>query len=854
MSTKRIVNLAPLAMLMVIAVLLAASVLTAAAADDHGARPIVRYATRSDATVALRQMPQIPPMPAVLGSIFEKPRKTLPKREGSSGSSGPDAVLQGPVSGPSAPSTQTNFEGVNNVNGVLPPDTQGDIGPNHYVQMVNLSFAIWDKSGNKLYGPVDNNTLWQGFGGPCETTNDGDPIVLYDHLADRWMMSQFALPNFPRGPFYQCIAVSQTPDPTGAWHRYEFTISDTKLNDYPKFGVWPDGYYMSVNQFECNPVRCNWAGAGVVAFERDQMLNGGAARMVYFDLETVDSNLGGMLPADLDGPVPPAGAPNPFVQVDDDTWGYSGQDQLQVWNFQVDWNNPTSSTFTFDHALPTAAFDANMCGYSRNCIQQPGGTNVDAISDRLMFRLQYRNFGAHETMVVNHTVDVDGTDHAGVRWYEMRNGGSGWGIFQQGTYAPDGDHRWMGSIAMNGAGDIALGYSVSSGSTYPSIRFTGRLAVDMPGDMTFEEGVIIAGSGYQEHSSGRWGDYSMMSVDPVDDCTFWYTQEYYAEVGNAPWQTRIGSFKLSECGPVDNPPTVSITNPADGSTVSGSVNITADATDDNGVTQVELFVDGASVGVDTDAPYAVSWDSTSVLDGDHTITATATDTIAQTATDSVGVTVDNTDDPPTANIVSPFDGSTISGVVTTQVDAADDRDAEGGLSVDVNIDGGAWQATIYNDISGLYEWDWDTTGLTDGTQHTIDARATDSGGNTTNATQVTVTVDNSEPTTMHVGDLDGSSTNEGRTWTAIVTITIHDANHSALAGAVVSGSWSNGGTASCTTDSSGQCSVSQNGIPKRTGSVTLMVTDVTDTLTYDSAYNHDPDGDSDGTSITVYKP
>ena len=256
-----------------------------------GGKPVVAYATRSDITGALREMHQIPPMPDVLGRIFEKPRKNLPNRQSNSAPSGQDPALQTSAPAASAATTGANFEGISNVNGVLPPDTVGDIGPNHYVQMVNLSFAIYDRNGNLLVGPSNSNTLWQGFGGPCETTNDGDPVVLYDHLADRWIMTQFALPRYPRGPFYECIAVSQTPDPTGSWYRYEFKISQSKLNDYPKFGVWPDGYYMSINQFSCNVFGCSWGGAGAVAFERDAMLAGQSARMVYFDLYNVDPNL-----------------------------------------------------------------------------------------------------------------------------------------------------------------------------------------------------------------------------------------------------------------------------------------------------------------------------------------------------------------------------------------------------------------------------------------------------------------------------------------------------------------------------------------------------------------------------------
>jgi hypothetical protein len=721
-----------------------------------GDKPVVAFATRSDTTTELRHRPERPPMPVVLGQIFERPRKLLPNRQNNAGETGQDAALQTSAPAVEAATIGVNFEGVNNVNGVLPPDTNGDIGPNHYVQMVNLSFAVYDRNGTKLYGPVASNTLWQGFGGPCETTNNGDPIVLYDHLADRWLMTQFALPNYPQGPFYECIAVSQTPDPLGAWHRYEFLISNTKMDDYPKFGVWPDGYYMSINQFNCNVITCNWAGAGAVAFERDQMLNGQAARMVYFDLYNTDPNLGGMLPADLDGPPPSAGTPNPFAQMDDNAWGYSG-DQLQIWNFHVDWSNPSSSTFTFDKALSVSAFDSNMCNYSRNCISQPGGTKLDSLSDRVMFRLQYRNFGSYETMVVNHTVDANGADRAGIRWYELRDAGSGWGIHQQATYSPDSANRWVGSIAMNGVGDIGLGYSVSSTSISPSIRFTGRLAGDPLNQMTQGESSIINGSGYQTHTSGRWGDYAMMAVDPVDDCTFWFTTEYYNSVSSAGWRTRVGSFKLADCGvPSDTTPSVTITNPSNGSTVSGVVNVTSNATDDNGVTQVEFFVDGASIAVDTIAPYSASWDTTAYSDGAYTVSATATDTIGQTGNNSVNVTVQNT--------------------------------------------------------------------------------------------PVVV---------IHVGDLDGVKGTVRKNWNATVTITVHNASHAPVSGITVTGSWSGGttGTATCTTNASGQCSVTSANMSSKKASVTFTVTNLSggSGYTYNSSSNHDPDGDSNGTSITVLR-
>jgi subtilase family serine protease len=443
------------------------------------------------------------------------------------------------------PAPATSFDGTANVDGVLPPDPNGAVGPNHYVQWVNLSFAIYDKSGTLLYGPAAGNTLWAGFGGPCEEGNEGDPIVLHDHLADRWFMSQLALPNFPFGPFYQCIAVSQTADPTGAYHRYAFVVSNDKLNDYPKFGVWPDAYYQTVNQFDAFTE--TFLGQGVLAFDRDAMLTGRPAAMVYFDLFDVDPNLGNMLPADMDGPAPPPGSPGYFVQFDDDGSGVASQDQLQLWRFHVDWNNPSASAFTGPVILPTAPFDSNMCGFAQSCIPQRGtAARLDAIADRLMFRLQYRNLGDHESLVVNHTVDVGG-DHAGIRWYEVRDPGGTPFIEQQGTYAPDAENRWMGSAAMDGAGNLAIGFSVSSATTFPSIRYAGRLVDDPPGTLAQGEGTLISGSGSQTDPSSRWGDYSALSVDPTDHCTFWYTQEYYAATSAIGWRTRVGNFRFPSC-------------------------------------------------------------------------------------------------------------------------------------------------------------------------------------------------------------------------------------------------------------------------------------------------------------------
>ncbi len=528
----------------------AAGLIVQAAAPGQ---PIVSTSVRNDLSAPLASIQPLEPKQAPDNREEEERENFLPGRENAANAAplpgGVDPLWQTGQNGVDIPRPTVNFEGVNNVNGVLPPDTEGDVGPNHYVQWVNLSFAIYDKTGVKLYGPAAGNTLWSGFGGPCQNDNDGDPIAQYDHLADRWMMSQFALPNFPSGPFHQCIAVSQTADPLGSWYRYDFIVSNTKMNDYPKFGVWPDAYYMAVNQFNQNTF--TWGGQGVVAFDRSRMLSGLSATMVYFDLYARDPNLGGMLPSDLDGAVPPAGSPNTFVQMDDNAWGYS-PDQVQLWKFHVDWVTPANSTFTFDKALSVASFDTNMCNYNRSCIPQPGTSRgLDAIADRLMYRLQYRNFGGYETLVTNHTVDVDGRDLAGIRWYELRNSGSGWSVYQQGTFAPRiAVHRWMASLAMDQAGNMAMVYSASYSRTlYPSVVYTGRLVTDPLGTMPQKEGLLIRGTGAQTHSASRWGDYAMMAVDSTDGCTFWMTSEYIKTTGSAPWQTRIGAFKFPSCTP-----------------------------------------------------------------------------------------------------------------------------------------------------------------------------------------------------------------------------------------------------------------------------------------------------------------
>ncbi|MGH7845296.1 MAG: hypothetical protein ACREQW_09015 [Candidatus Binatia bacterium] len=490
-------------------------------------------------------------------------RRPGPRPRGKALGLSKDPVLQDSSPALDTPSPDNTFDGISNadnaaVNGfsTVPPDGNGDVGPNHYVETVNVLLEVFDKTGTSLTGPIAIRDLWAGFGGPCETTDDGDPIVLYDHLADRWLVSQFADVG---PPSRQCIAISQTGDPTGSYFLYDFAMPNNKFNDYPKFGVWPDAYYMTDNQF--NP---GFAGVGVFAFDRAKMLAGNpTAGFIYFDL-AFDSSVFGMLPADLDGPSPPAGTPNYFVYYTATEFG-DPQDGLRIFEFRPNFASPGSSTFVerSDSPLVTASFNPIFsCGASgRDCIPQPspaGSTSrLDVISDRLMFRLQYRNFGTHESLVTNHTVNV-GNNHAAVRYYEVRRNLPGGAFFinEQASFAPDSHHRWMGSAAMDKDGTLAVGYSVSSTTLFPSIRYAGRLASDPSGGLFQGEAVLQAGAGSQTTTSSRWGDYTMMAVDPVDDCTFWYVNQYYSSSSSSSWRTRIGSFTFPSCsgGGVTIPP------------------------------------------------------------------------------------------------------------------------------------------------------------------------------------------------------------------------------------------------------------------------------------------------------------
>ncbi|MCX6251185.1 MAG: T9SS type A sorting domain-containing protein [Bacteroidetes bacterium] len=426
--------------------------------------------------------------------------------------------------------TLQNFEGNSNTQGYDPPDTHGDVSANYYFQVVNCHYSIYNKTGTVLLGPLNTSTIWNGM---SNNSNDGDAVVIYDEIADRWLISQFSLPNYPAGPFYQMIAVSTTNNPTGSWYRWQYTFTD--MDDYPKFGVWPDGYYMTCNRFTAGAG--NYAGTGQAAFNRTKMLVGDAtAEMIYFTLPA-SNNAWALLPSDCDGTFPPAGTPNYFVYMMDSPY------YLGVYEFHADWTTTSNSTFGNYLQLTVNSFNSSLSG-----IPQKGTTRkADALSDRLMYRLQFRKFSDHWAMVTNHTVNA-GSNIGGIRWYELRKTTGAWSVYQQSTFSPDATSRWMGSIALDTAGNMALGYSISSSTMYPSIKYTGRMKNDALNTMTIAERGIFNGTGSNTVNDGggvcRWGDYSAISVDPSANATYWYTQQYIVTNGSN-WHTRIASFSWS---------------------------------------------------------------------------------------------------------------------------------------------------------------------------------------------------------------------------------------------------------------------------------------------------------------------
>lgn len=466
--------------------------LAASAAQDVRWGAETASSVRSDVSAPLRDMPSAPRDRTP--KLHPNRRVPLPAQPEQA-----DGALQTTVGPTVSSSGGQRYPGVGagdygfNPN-AAPPDPNLSVGSTQVVQIVNESFAVFDKNTGAIAAgfPKANNTLWSGFGGGCEANNDGDAIVQYDKAANRWVITQFSVTTTP---YLQCVAVSTTSDATGSYYRYSFSYGATQFNDYAKLSVWPDAYYITFNIFNGGST---FAGAKACAYDRASMLKGVPATQQCFQLST---SYGGLLPSDFDGTIaPPSGSPAYLVNF--------GTNSLNLWRFHVDWTMPANSTFTGPTNVPVAAFTP-ACG-GGTCIPQPGTSQkLDSLADRLMYRLAYRHFGdGHEAMVVNHSVKVSGTKRSevdGIRWYEIRSPGQAPTIYQQGTFSPDSTNRWMGSIAMDKVGNIAIGYSASSSSVYPSLRFTGRVPSDARGTME-SESIILPGAGSQLSNLARWGD------------------------------------------------------------------------------------------------------------------------------------------------------------------------------------------------------------------------------------------------------------------------------------------------------------------------------------------------------------
>ena len=525
-------------------------------ADSFG--PQVRPAIAHDTSPPLRELAALTDRSAPVRPAAENEASDLEGSRVFAGAARPATAPARPA-GDRATLTSNPFSLLRNFDGIttaglaaaglgianFAADASGAVGPNHYMQSVNFAYAIYDKTGTLLLGPTSTAAFWNGFAAaPCGG-GWSDVVVLYDRVADRWFVSRFAQDG-STNYWYQCFAISTGPDPTGTYYRYAWLISQTEFNDYPKFGIWPDAYYMTAQRNKIFP----GLGLFVAAFERDKMLAGQPAQMVLFTLNN-NGNRAGMLPADWDGQTaPPAGSPNYLVRPRSSALGWPGADALEVWQFDVDWGNPVASTLAVSDTLNPTPYQP-ACLFDQNCIPQPNpATKLDPLaSGYLMYRLAYRNIGGHETLLLNHTVDTGDLApevHAAVRWYELRRSGGPWSIYQEGDYAPDSDHRWIGSIAMDRSGDIALGYNVSSSTRAPSIAYAGQVPGDPLGTLS-QESTLKAGGGSQ---TGYifWSDYSQLTLDPTDDCTFWYVNSYQpSDSVNQNWNTRIGAFRSPSC-------------------------------------------------------------------------------------------------------------------------------------------------------------------------------------------------------------------------------------------------------------------------------------------------------------------
>jgi hypothetical protein len=464
---------------------------------------------------------------------------------------------------PTMPPPLLTFDGINLSQsgcGCYPPDTNGDVGPNHYVQSVNTSFSVFDKNGNPLAGPITFNSFFLPLGNstPCGANqNDGDPFVFYDQIADRWVITDFAFPSFPGNSFWECIGVSQTSDPTGAYFLYALQVDPANpmfLGDYPKLALWPDAYYLSMNLFT-NFTTFN--GVRVYALDRASMISGGPTHAVGFTVGLAGvGDSYSLQPAGFrTGNPPPAGRQEFFLAVDATFPGVT-LTQVHVWLFHVDFVTPGNSTFGIgpDHTpngeITVNPFVQAWTASTYNLVPQQGTTQkLDTLGDKIMTPVVYQNRSGTESLWADQTTMLNFPNGPTVvTWYQFDVTG---GIIpatpvqqQDWSNGNDGLWRWMGSIAVDQNGNTAIGYSTSSPSIFASIRYAGRLAADPPSNLGQGEAIMTNGGGAQLGSAGRWGDYTMTTIDPADGMTFWHTNEYYPATANVNWFTRVGKFQF----------------------------------------------------------------------------------------------------------------------------------------------------------------------------------------------------------------------------------------------------------------------------------------------------------------------
>jgi len=475
---------------------------------------------------------------------------------------------------------EQNFVGFDNT-GFTPPDPSGAAGPDHYVHAVNSSIKIFDKTGNLLVGPTSLGAFL-GIG-----SNSGDPIVLYDQLADRYFVSEFG--SVSNG---LAIGVSVTNDPTGEYHVYQYSFD--AFPDYPHYSIWPDAYYLTANKGGANKV---------YAIERDVILAGDPdPQIIGFPLPGNSSNPNTVLspePANLTGVDYPDDLPGYIVYLQDDGWSGITYDHLKIWEIDVDFDNPTSSTISSPLEIPTDPFNAYFAPFGAGDVAQPGtGQKIDMITGVISYAANYRSFGTHNSWVITFNDNVDGSN-AGVRWIELRNDATNpWEIFQEGTYAPaDDNSRFMGSAAMDAAGNIGLAFNIASATLPAGIRYTGRYDGDALGEMTIAETTIVDGVGVQT-TTNRFGDYSHLTMDP-NNFTFWHTAEYFS--ANNQWRTQVASFSLSS-GFAQDVGVNNIINPMNGiltTTETVEVSIRNYGLDPQSDIPLELFVDGNLVATET---------------------------------------------------------------------------------------------------------------------------------------------------------------------------------------------------------------------------------------------------------------